>query len=306
MTAMLKPTPFVWMDGALVPWEQATVHVLAHGLHYGSGVFEGIRCYPTADGPAIFRLTDHMRRLHSSAAAYRIPLPYSVETLVAAARETVRANELEACYLRPIAFYGSGSIGLNPKGAELRTAIVAFELGAYLGAEGMARGVKVRVSSWRRIGAEALVPDAKGTGQYLNSMLAKQEALLGGCDEAVVLNTAGFVAEGTGENIFLVSGGAVHTPDAATGILTGLTRDAVMRLLADDGVAVAERPVPRVDLYRADELFFTGTAAEITPIREIDDRTVTAPGPVTRRLQERFRAAVHGELPAYRHWLELV
>jgi|SRR3990172_604855 len=303
---MLTPTRFVWFDGHLVPWDQATVHVLSHGLHYGSGVFEGIRVYATVDGPAAFRLTDHMKRLAASAKAYRIPLAWSPDELAKAALDLVRANDLSACYLRPIVFYGTGSIGLNPKGALVNTAIIAFEMGAYLGAEGLDKGVRVRVSSWRRVGHESFVPNAKGAGQYLNSVLAKQEALTAGYDEALMLNHDGYVVEGTGENLFVVRDGVVRTPPTWAGALDGFTRASVMRLLGDDGMTVVEEQLSRSDLYYADEAFFTGTAAEVTPIYEIDDRTVGpgTPGPVTRRAQSRYMAAVRGEVPAYRHWLE--
>ncbi|MBI5158315.1 MAG: branched-chain amino acid transaminase, partial [Acidimicrobiia bacterium] len=298
---MLTPTPFVWFDGELVPWEQATVHVLTHGLHYGSGVFEGIRVYATAEGPAVFRLDDHMRRLERSAKALRIPLSWSAAQLSAAALELVRANELRSCYLRPIVFYGTGSIGLNPRGASVHTAMIAFEWGSYLGTAAMEVGVRVRVSSWRRVDHEAFIPNAKATGQYLNSVLAKQEALAAGYDEALMLNTAGFVAEGTGENLLLVRDGVVSTPPTSAGALDGITRASVMRILADEGHPVAEEQVSRSDLYYADEAFFTGTAAEVTPIREIDDRTVGTgtPGPITRLAQERYLAAARGELPQY-------
>ncbi|HAX82725.1 MAG TPA: branched chain amino acid aminotransferase [Actinobacteria bacterium] len=303
---MLNPTKYVWFDGELVPWDQANVHVLSHGLHYGSGVFEGIRAYATPQGPAVFRLTDHMRRLEASARAYRIPLPWTAAEFTKAALELVRANELDACYLRPIVFYGTGSIGLNPKGARVQAAIIAFEWAAYLGVEGLENGVKVKVSSWRRIDHESFIPGAKGAGQYMNSVMAKQEVLSAGYDEALMLNRAGFVAEGTGENVFVVQDGVARTPDPASGILAGITRASVMRLLADAGIPVVEGQIMRSDLYRADEAFFTGTAAEVTPIREIDDRVVGtgSPGPITRKAQELFQAAVRGELAAYRDWLE--
>ena len=305
---MVTPTPFVWFNGNLVPWDEANVHVLSHGLHYGSGVFEGIRVYATSSGPAAFRLTDHMNRLVLSAKAYRISIPWSPAEFVTAARDLVRANGLDACYLRPIVFYGTGTIGVNPRGAEVNAAIVAFQMGAYLGTDSLERGVRVRVSSWRRVDHESLIPNAKGAGQYLNSMLAKQEAIAAGCDEALMLNGAGYVAEGTGENLFLVRDGVVRTPSTASGILDGFTRASVIQLLADDGLSVVEDLVTRSDLYYADEAFLTGTAAEVTPICEIDDRAVGsgAPGPVTRRAQSVYKSAVVGSNPAYRHWLEFI
>ena len=305
---MLTPTKYVWFDGELIPWEHATVHVLSHGLHYGSGVFEGIRAYATSTGPAVFRLGDHMERLLRSAKAFRIPLSWSADQLSAAACDLVKANELPACYLRPIVFYGTGSIGLNPKGAAVQTAIVAFEWGSYLGSSGLESGVRVRVSSWRRVDQEGFIPNAKATGQYLNSVLAKQEALTAGYDEALMLNSSGFVVEGTGENLFVVRDGVVQTPPTWAGALDGITRDSLMRILADDGMAVVEDQIARSDLYYADEAFFTGTAAEVTPIREIDDRTVGAGerGPITAHAQARYMAAARGELPAYRDWLQFV
>ena len=304
----MNPTRLIWFNGELVPWDEATVHVLSHGLHYGTGVFEGVRVYATDEGPAAFRLSDHMSRLVSSAKAFRIPLEWSAAELTNAALEVVRANELPACYLRPIVFYGMGSLGLNPSGARLETAIAAWEWGAYLGAEGLESGIRVAVSSWRRIGRGALIPNAKGTGQYVNSVLAKQEALAGGYEEALMLNDEGFVVEGSGENLFVVNGGVVSTPPIAAGALDGITRASVMALLADDGVSIRESRVTRSDLYYADEAFFTGTAAEVTPIREIDDRPVGdgSPGPITRRAQELFMAAATGRDDTYRHWLEFV
>ena len=247
-----------------------------------------------------------MARLVDSAKAFRISIPWSAEDLVAASLNLVRANGLPAVYLRPIVFLGTGSLGLNPLGANVHTAIGSWVWGAYLGAEGLERGIRVRVSSWRRVGHEALVPNAKGTGQYVNSVLAKQEAILGGYDEAILLNTAGYVVEGSGENLFLVRDGVVRTPPASMGALAGITRDTVMTLLGDDGYDIAEVPLTRADLYYADEAFFTGTAAEVTPIREIDDRPVAAGevGPVTRRTQQLFASAVTGALEPYLHWLE--
>lgn len=302
----MEPTRLIWFDGELVPWDQAQVHVLAHGLHYGTGAFEGIRVYATPEGPAAFRLGDHMRRMVGSAKAFRIPLPWSAEDLSKAALEVVRANELPACYLRPIVFLGTGTLGINPTGARVHTAIAAWEWGAYLGKGALEEGARVRVSSWRRIGHEALIPNAKGTGQYINSVLAKQEAIVAGYDEAILLNYEGYVAEGSGQNLFLVRDGRVSTPPSTAGALEGITRDTLMTLLSDDGVEVRESAVTRSDLYYADEAFFTGTAAEVTPVREVDDRPVGEgkPGPVTRRAQELFMKTVTGELAPYRHWLE--
>lgn len=304
----LTPTESIWLDGELVPWADATTHVLSHGLHYGTGVFEGIRVYATADGPAGFRLTDHMKRLVSSAKAYWIPLEWTVDELVAAASSVVRANRLGACYLRPIVFLGTGSLGLNPAGAVPRAAIAAWEWGAYLGEAGLRDGIRVAVSSWRRIGHESLIPNAKGTGQYINSVMAKSEAIRRGYDEAILLSQDGFVTEGSGENLFLVRDGIVHTPPTSSGALAGITRDTVRTLLREDGFEVREDRVTRADVYYADEVFFTGTAAEVTPIREIDDRPVGdgRPGPVTRRVQELFRAAVTGEDGRHQEWLDRI
>jgi branched-chain amino acid aminotransferase len=247
-----------------------------------------------------------MRRMVHSAKAFRIPLPYSAEDLSKAALELVRANDMHVCYLRPIAFLGAGSLGLNPTGATSHTSIAAWEWGSYLGKSALEEGARVRVSSWRRIGHEALIPNAKGTGQYINSVLAKQEAVTAGYDEALMLNYEGYVAEGSGQNIFLVRDRTVSTPPSTAGALEGITRDTVMKLLADDGYEVCEAQVTRSDLYYADEAFFTGTAAEVTPIREIDDRPVGEgrPGPITRRTQQLFKETVTGELEPYRHWLE--
>lgn len=304
----LEPTEWVWMDGELRPWADATTHVLSHGLHYGTGVFEGIRVYATDGGPAGFRLADHMRRLVASAKAYRIPLGWTADDLVAAAGDVVRSNSLPACYLRPIVFLGTGSLGLDPTGATPHAAIAAWEWGAYLGEEGLERGIRVAVSTWRRIGHESLIPNAKGTGQYINSVMAKSEAVRRGYDEALLLNHHGFVTEGSGENLFLVRDGAVTTPPTASGALAGITRDTVMVLLRDQGYEVREEALGRADVYYADEAFFTGTAAEVTPIREVDDRPVGdgEPGPVTRRAQELFQAAVTGQDERYEHWLDRI
>jgi branched-chain amino acid aminotransferase len=304
----MQPTTHIWMDGEMVPWENATVHVLAHGLHYGTGVFEGIRAYATKDGPAIFRLTEHMARLVNSARAYGIPLEWSVDDLVKAGRGVMAANELTSGYLRPLVFYGTGSMGLNPAGASVHTILAAWEWGAYLGDDGLSNGIRVAVSSWRRIDHEMLIPNAKGTGGYLNSVLAKQEALAGGFDEAIMLNSEGYVSEGSGENLFAVRNGVVVTPPVSAGCLEGITRHTVMTLLREDGHRVEEGRLTRSDLYYADEVFFTGTAAEVTPIREIDRRPVGAgrPGPVTKRAQQLFMDTVTGKLETHREWLEFV
>jgi branched-chain amino acid aminotransferase len=304
----VKPVPYIWFDGALVPWEEATVHVLSHTLHYGSGVFEGIRAYETEDGTAVFRLHEHMERLVDSAKAYRIPLEMDADDLAKAAVEVIQANELTSCYLRPLVFYGLGKMGLDPSGTQVHTMIAAWEWGSYLGDEGVKNGIRVATSSWRRIDHSMLVPNAKGTGGYLNSVLAKQEAIAGGYEEAILLNTGGFVAEGSGENLFLVRDGVVRVPTWLAGALDGITRNTVNTLLRDDGHRVLEMDLARSDLYYADEAFFTGTAAEVTPVREVDDRTVGdgTPGPITKRTQELYSAAVRGQLEQYRHWLEYV
>ncbi|HKZ29424.1 MAG TPA: branched-chain amino acid transaminase [Acidimicrobiia bacterium] len=304
----METSRVIWVDGDFVPWDEATVHVLAHGLHYGAGVFEGIRAYGTPTGTAVFRLTEHMERLHRSAKAYGIPLRVGVDELVKTSRQLLIDNELESAYLRPLAFYGLGSIGLNPAGAEVHVVIAAWQWGAYLGEDGLENGIRAHVSSWRRIDQGMLHPNAKGTGGYLNSILAKQEAVKNHYDEAILLNYEGFVSEGSGENIFVVKNGAVTTPPVTAGILEGITRDSVMTMLRDDGHQVREANVSRSDLYYADEVFFTGTAAEVTPVREVDDRPVGEgrPGPVTRNAQDLFQKAVTGRLEAYRHWLDYV
>jgi branched-chain amino acid aminotransferase len=303
----MEPTKHIWFDGEMIPWDDADVHVLSHSLHYGSGVFEGIRAYETPEGTEVFRLTDHMVRLHQSAKAYKMNLEWSVEELVEAAKETLRVNGLEAGYVRPITFLELGSIGLNPAGAKVRTAIVVWRWGAYLGEEGVRNGIRVRVSSWRRF-PNTSFPNAKATGTYINSILAKMEAVSSGYDEAIMLNQDGVVSEGSGENIFLVRNGVVYTPPISVGCLNGLTRDAVITLLLEDGYQIVERILDRSDLYYGDEVFFTGTAAEVTPVREIDDRPVGdgEPGPVTRKAQALFSDLVSGKLDRHREWLEFV
>ncbi|RLE11498.1 MAG: branched chain amino acid aminotransferase [Actinobacteria bacterium] len=302
----MEATEYIWMDGELVPWADAQVHVLTHGLHYGTGAFEGIRAYETDNGAAIFRLTDHMERLVRSAKAIGIPIEYDVDELVKVSKEVLSVNGLTSGYLRPIVFFGTGSMGLNPAGASTHVAIAAWEWGAYLGEEGLANGIRVAVSSWRRIGHDSFMPNAKVTGGYVNSVLAKTAAVRAGYDEAILLNAEGLVAEGSGENLFLVRDGVVYTPPTSAGALDGITQDSVRTLLTDEGYDVREASITRTDLYYADELFFTGTAAEVTPVREVDDKPVGTgePGPVTRFAQKAFMDVVTGRNERHSDWLE--
>ncbi|RIK07765.1 MAG: branched chain amino acid aminotransferase [Acidobacteria bacterium] len=302
----MEKVDYIWMDGDLVPWDDANVHLLTHSLHYGLGVFEGIRCYATKQGPAVFRLTDHMRRLHRSAKIHLMQMNYSVDELVEATKNVVRANSVDACYIRPLVWLGYGEMGLNPLNCEVRTAVAVWPWGTYLGEDGIKRGVRVRVSSYRRLDPNVIPPAAKATGQYINSILAKVEALKSGYDEAIMLNTAGFVTDGSGENIFVVRDGVITTPPTSSGALEGITRDSVMQIARDLGYEVKVDNLVRADLYLADEAFFSGTAAEVVPIREIDDRVIGEPGPITKKVQESFFSAVHGELERYSHWLEHV
>lgn len=302
----INPSEKIWMDGKLVDWEDATVHVLTHALHYGSGIFEGIRAYETKKGPAIFRLTDHIRRLFRSAKIYMIEVPFTIEEIIEAARDTVRANRMKACYVRPIVWHGYAEMGLNPLYAPVNVAIMVWEWGTYLGDDALENGARVRVSSWRKHDPNIIPPAAKSTGQYINSGLAKVEAVKGGYDDAIMLSHDGFVADGSGENLFIVRDGVLMTPPESSGILLGVTRDSVMRIARDLGYEVHERRLSRSDLYTADEVFFTGTAAEVTPIKEVDDRTIGqgGRGPITKEIQETFFAAVKGELPQYEAWNE--
>jgi branched-chain amino acid aminotransferase len=304
----VEPTEKIWKNGKLIDWKDATVHVLAHGLHYGTGVFEGIRCYSTPSGPALFRPREHMARLHGSAKAINMTLPFSVDQLCQAAKETVRANKLDACYIRPIAIFGVSGIGVNPLGYPVEVFMAAFSMGAYLGDEGIRNGIRAGTSSWHRVPSGAFPATAKACGNYLNSALAVMEAKQNGFDEAVILNELHMVAEGSGENIFMVRGGRLFTPPLSAGILPGITRDSVIALARDMGYAVLEHDMTRSELYVADELFFTGTAAEVTPIRELDRRPVGdgKPGPVTRALQTKFQGIVKGEDKEYASWLDPV
>ncbi len=304
----IQPTEKIWKNGSLIAWKDATVHVLTHGLHYGTGAFEGIRCYSTKKGPAIFRLRDHMVRLHNSAKAINMRLPYSVDDLCKAAKETVSVNKLEECYIRPIAFYGVSGIGVNPIGYPVEVFIVAFPLGAYLGDDGIMNGIRVHTSSWHRVSNGSVPATAKVCGNYLNGALAVMEAKLNGFEETIMLNEQHMVTEGSGENIFLVTKNRILTPPLNAGILPGITRDSIMALAADMGYGVAEQNFSRSELYLADELFFTGTAAEITPIREVDRRAVGdgRPGPITKSIQKRFLDIVRGKDRKYASWLDMV
>ena len=301
-----EKTEKIWMDGELVPWDEARVHVLTHSLHYGSGVFEGIRTYAAADGPAIFRLTDHIQRLFDSAKLIMMEIPYTRDEIVDACKLVVRESGLDSCYVRPIAYLGYGEIGLNPLPCAVNVSIAAWPWGSYLGEESLETGVRVQVSSWRRMDPNINPVAAKGTGIYINSSLAKVEAVKAGYDEAIMLNTQGFVAECTGENVFIVKDGVVMTPPTSSGALAGITRASVMSIARDLGYPVQEQQLLRHDLYLADEAFLTGTAAEVVPIRSVDDREIGNRGPITRALQETYFAAVRGEVEQYKDWLEYV
>ena len=295
---------FIWHDGKLVPWREATTHVLTHSLHYGLAVFEGLRAYKTASGTAIFRLREHTERLFNSAHIFMMKMPYDKETLIAAQREVVRANNLESCYVRPIAFYGSEKMGVSPKGAQVHVSIAAWPWGAYLGADGLEKGIRVKTSSFARHHINVTMCRAKFSGTYANSILANQEAVDHGYDEALLLDVDGYVAEGAGENLFLVKNGRLYEPEL-TSALIGITRDSVIQLAQDIGLEVHTKRITRDDIYIADEAFFTGTAAEVTPIRELDNRVIGAGkrGPVTEKLQSMFFDVVNGRNPKYAKWL---
>jgi branched-chain amino acid aminotransferase len=301
-------TELIWMNGELVPWEEANVHVLTHGLHYGSGVFEGVRCYDTELGPAVFRNADHVQRLLKSAELYYMPVPYSAEELRAATREVVARNGLRSCYIRPIVFRGYGQMGLNPLDAPVEVTIACWEWGSYLGEDGKREGVRAKVSSWRRISPDSLIPHAKASGQYLNSVLAKVESLKAGYDEAILLDDHGHVCEGTGENVYVVREGEIATPGQHNSILDGITRRSIIQIAQDLGYTVVERNVARAEMYLADEVFMSGTAAEVVPVREVDDHPIGTgePGEITGVLQTAFDDAIHGRSERYREWLDVV
>jgi branched-chain amino acid aminotransferase len=302
----IQPVDNVWMNGELVDWDKATVHVLTHALHYGTGVFEGIRCYETTRGPAVFRLRDHLRRMERSAKVFLMDLPYSVDELYEATFDLIRANGLRSCYVRPIGFRGYGEMGVNPEHNPVDVVIAVWPWGAYLGDEALKRGVRMTVSSWRRHDPNVIPPQAKVTGAYINSSMAKLEAVHAGYDEAIMLNPAGYVSEATGENLFIVKDGELLTPPLVSGPLPGITRDSVMQIAADLGIPLFETQLVRADLYLAEEMFCVGTAAEVTPVREVDERVIGDPGPVTLAIQQKYFAIVKGEDEKYFDWLGFV
>jgi len=302
----VEKAELIWKNGEFIPWDEANVHVLSHGLHYGTGVFEGIRCYDTEMGPAIFRHQDHLDRLAKSAELYYLQLDYSLEEIREATKELIRRNGLRSCYIRPLAFRGYGEMGLYAKSAPVDVFVAVWPWGAYLGEEGKRNGIRAAVSSWRRISPASLIPHAKASGQYLNSILAKTESANAGYDEAILLDERGFVCEGSGENIYLVREGEIVTPGHASSILDGINRRSVIQIARDLGYTVVERDIARAELYLAEEVFLTGTAAELVPIREIDDHDLGGPGEITRVIQGKFDDALHGRLEEYREWLDPV
>jgi branched-chain amino acid aminotransferase len=302
----ITPTEKIWFNGELVDWADARIHVLTHSLHYGTAVFEGIRAYETDRGPAVFRLTDHMARMENSARIVLMELPYSVEQLVDAVKATVRSTGLPSCYIRPIAFYGYGEMGLNTLPCTVDVAIACWPWGAYLGADALTKGVRMKISSWARHDHNTMPPASKTTGNYVNSSLAKVEALKAGYDEAVMLNLEGLVSECTGENIFVARGGRLITPPLSAGALEGITQDSVMTIARDLGFEVTFGDLTRSDLYVADEMFVCGTAAEVSAVNSVDDRPLACPGPMTRAVATEYGRAVRGEIDAYKDWLEHV
>lgn len=305
--SMANRDGFIWFDGKLVPWREANVHVLTHSLHYGMAVFEGVRAYKTEQGTAIFRLPEHTKRLFNSAKIFQMGLPFDEKTISDAQLEVVRANKLSSCYLRPIAWIGSEKLGISARGNTVHMAIAAWEWGAYLGEDGLNKGIRVKTSSYTRHHVNVSLVRAKASGYYINSILANQEVTAHGYDEALLLDTDGYVSEGSGENVFIVRNGILFTPDLAS-CLDGITRDAIITIAKDLGIEVREKRITRDEMYCADEAFFTGTAAEVTPIRELDDRTIGSGsrGPVTEKIQNVFFDTIAGKNDRYRHWLTLV
>lgn len=304
----VDPTDLIWMNGEFIAWEDAKVHVLTHGLHYGTGVFDSMRCYETEFGPAVFRNVDHLDRLLRSAELYYMRVPYTVQQLREATLELVARNGLSSCYIRPLVNCGYGQMGLNPLDSTVDVTIACWEWGTYLGEEGMRNGVTAKVSSWRRISPDSLIPHAKASGQYLNNVLAKIESVKSGYQEAILLDDHGHVCEGTGENIYIVRDGEIATPGQHNSILDGITRRSIIQIAQDLGYAVVERNVARAEMYLADEIFMSGTAAELVPVREVDDHPVGTgrPGEITRVLQAAFDDAIHGRSERYREWLDVV
>ena len=302
----MNTADLIWLNGEFVAWEDAKVHVLTHALHYGTGVFEGIRAYETPQGTAIFRNQDHLARLEASAKLYYMDMPYPKEQLREVTHELIARNGFKSCYIRPLVWRGYGPMGLNPLDNPVEAMVAVWEWGAYLGEEGKRNGVRARVSSYRRISSESLIPHSKASGQYLNSVLAKIESVKAGYEEAILLDDNGYVCEGTGENVFVVKDGVINTPGQADGILDGINRKSCMQIARDLGYEVVERNIARAELALADEVFLTGTAAELTPMREIDDIVIGPPGPITRAVQGVFEDALGGRDDRYADWLDLV
>ncbi len=302
----ITTTPKIWMNGSLVNWDDAKVHVLTHTLHYGTGVFEGIRAYETANGPAVFRLTDHIKRLHNSAKIMGMEMPYSVEELVDATKQTVKSTGLPSCYVRPLAYYGYGEMGLNTLPCKVDVAIACWPWGAYLGDDAVDKGVRMKISSWTRHDHNTMPPAAKTVGNYVNSSLAKVEALKAGYDEAIMLSPNGLVAECTGENIFCVRNGIILTPPLSAGALEGITQSSVTKIARDLGFDIRVDNIARSDLYIADEIFVCGTAAEVGSVSSVDDRKVPCPGPMTKAIATTYAKAVRGQDDRYKQWCELV
>ncbi|MCU1356887.1 MAG: ilvE [Acidimicrobiales bacterium] len=302
----ITPTTKIWMNGELVDWDAANIHVLTHSLHYGMGVFEGVRAYETAQGPAVFRLTEHMERLHNSARILMMDLPYTVDELVEATKLVVRESGLPSCYIRPIAYYGYGEMGLNTLPCTVDVAIACWPWGAYLGDEALTKGVKLKTSSWTRHDHNTMPPASKTTGNYVNSSLAKVEALKAGYDEAIMLNRQGMVSECTGENVFVARKGRFLTPPLAAGALEGITQDSVMTIAKDLGFECVLSELTRSDVYIAEEMFLCGTAAEVSAVNSLDDRPIPCPGPMTTAIAEQYHRAVRGEIDRYKDWVEHV
>jgi len=302
----VEKSEWIWVNGDFVRWDDAKVHVLSHGLHYGTGVFEGIRAYETERGTAIFRHREHLDRLERSAELYYMEVPYSLEELRGATHELIRRNGLDSCYIRPLAFRGYGEMGLYAQSAPIDVIVAVWPWGAYLGEDSKRNGIRCKVSSWRGLSGDSLIPHAKASGQYLNSILAKTESANAGYDEAILLDIHGNVSEGSGENVFIVRDGVLATPGHASSILDGITRRSVIQIASDLGYPVEERDIARAEMFLADEMFLTGTAAELVPVREVDDHAIGEPGEVTRVIQTKYENALHGRAPEYQEWLDVV